>query len=261
MLLSLFCGTAVFAAGTEYETVTLNGFTTWTQAELDSSSGNNGYANGCSAALTVVTDANYIVGGGKQAIKAVYGGNTTYNNCVVNWKYGTGGPCTAGNVWAPADGSTVDYAAYDGIRIAVLNANGQPANFTKITFRVTHDWNYSNNMCFWEGTPVVDEDGYFYFDFASFQAAGSPAGKDIYEYLTGYAKGISMLCYGGDAETTCYYSAVELYRVKGEVRKNELKDAVRQLEGYGVAAYADEIAAAKAVINDDNATQDRKSVV
>ena len=52
MLLSLFCGTAVFAADTQYETVTLNGFTDWTQAELDSSSGNNGYANGCSAALT-----------------------------------------------------------------------------------------------------------------------------------------------------------------------------------------------------------------
>ena len=73
MLLSLFCGTAVFAAAdTQYETVMLNGFTQWTQAELDSSSGNNGYANGCSAALTVVTDDAYIVGGGKQAIKAVH---------------------------------------------------------------------------------------------------------------------------------------------------------------------------------------------
>ena len=257
MLLSLFCSTAVFAAAdTQYETVTLNGFTDWTQAELDSSSGNNGYANGCSAALTVVTDDAYIVGGGKQAIKAVYGGNTAYNNCIVNWKYGSGGPCTAGNVWASADGSSVDYAAYDGIRVAVLNANGQPADFSRITFRVTEGWNYSNNMRYWDSTVVRDDEGYFYFDFASFKAAGNPAGQDIYDYMKSYAKGISMLCYGGDAEGTCYYSAVELYRVKGTVQKNALKDAVRQLEGYGVAAYADEIAVAKAVINNDNATQE-----
>ena len=182
MLLSLFCSTAVFAAAdTQYETVTLNGFTDWTQDELDSSSGNNGYANGCSAALTVVTDDAYIVGGGKQAIKAVYGGNTAYNNCIVNWKFGSGGPCTAGNVWASADGSSVDYAAYDGIRVAVLNANGQPANFSRITFRVTHGWNYSGNMRYWDSAIVRDDEGYFYFDFASFQSAGSPSGTDIYD--------------------------------------------------------------------------------
>ena len=256
MLLSLFCSTAVFAADAEYETVQLNGFTQWTQAELDTSSGNNGYANGCITKLTVVTDSQYIVGGGKQAIMAVKGGSQNYNNCIVNWTYGTGGPCTAGNVWAAADGSTVDYAAYDGIRIAVLNSKGLPANFSKVTLRVTHGWNYSSNMRYWEGTPVVDEDGYFYFDFASFQASGSPSGADIYDYMSGYAKGISMLCYGGTDEETCYYSAVELYRVKGAVQKNALKDAVRQLESYDVPAYADEIAAAKAVINNDNATQE-----
>ncbi len=257
MLLSLFCGTAVFAAtDTQYETVTLNGFADWTQAELDSSSGNNGYANGCSAALTVVTDDAYIVGGGKQAIKAVYGGNTAYNNCVVNWKYGSGGPCTAGNVWAAADGSAVDYAAYDGIRVAVLNSKGEPANFSRITFRVTHGWNYSGNMRYWDSAIVRDDEGYFYFDFASFQSAGSPAGADIYDYLKNTAKGISMLCYGGDAETTCYYSAVELYRKAGTVRKDALKDAVLKLEGFGVAAYADEIAAATAVLNDSEATQE-----
>ena len=257
MLLSLFCSTAVFAAAdTQYETVTLNGFTDWTQAELDSSSGNNGYANGCSAALTVVTDDAYIVGGGKQAIKAVYGGNTAYNNCIVNWKYGSGGPCTAGNVWASADGSSVDYAAYDGIRVAVLNSQGQPADFSRITFRVTEGWNYSNNMRYWDSTIVRDDEGYFYFDFASFKAAGNPAGQDIYDYMKSYAKGISMLCYGGDAETTCYYSAVELYRVKGAVQKNALKDAVLKLERFGVVAYADEIAAATAVLNDSEATQD-----
>ena len=257
MLLSLFCSTAVFSATADYETVVLNGFTTWTQAELDTSSGNNGYANSCSTKLTVVTDADYIVGGGKQAIQAVFGNSgTVYNNCIVNWKYGSGGPCTAGNVWAAADGSSVDYAAYDGIRVAVLNSKGQPADFSRIVFRVTEGWNYSSNMRYWDGTPVRDDEGYFYFDFDSFQASDSPAGKDIYDYLTGYAKGISMLCYGGDDETTCYYSAVELYRAKGEVRKSALEDAVRQLEGYGVPAYADEIAAAKAVLNDDAATQD-----
>ena len=139
MTLSLFSGLIVATeAAAEYETVTLNGFTNWTQAELDSSSGNNGYANSCCTALTVVTDAQYIVGGGKQAIKAVHGGSGTgYNNCIVNWKYGTGGPCTAGNVWAPADGSSVDFGAYDGIRIAVLNTKGEPANFNKITMAGT----------------------------------------------------------------------------------------------------------------------------
>ena len=215
LILSLLsvAGFTISAAG--YDTVQLNGFTTWTQAELDKSSGNNGYANGCITKLTVVTDPQYIVGGGNQAIKAVKGGSQSYNNCIVNWTYGTGGPCTAGNVWAAADGSAVDYAAYDGIRVAVLNGKGEPANFTKITFRITESKNYSNNMRYWEGAINRDADGYFYFDFKSFKSAGSPAGADLYDYLQNYAQGISMLCYGGTDENTCYYSAVELYRPAG----------------------------------------------
>lgn len=90
MLLSLFSCVSFSAAGA-YDTVDLNGFTIWTQAELDKSSGNNGYANGCITKLTVVTDAQYIVGNGSQAIKAVKGGSQSYNNCIVNWTYGTGG--------------------------------------------------------------------------------------------------------------------------------------------------------------------------
>ncbi len=261
MLLSLFCGVGLFTQAADgYDTVELNGFTTWTQAELNKSSGNNGYANGCSTKLTVVTDAQYIVGGGKQAIQAVFGNSgTAYNNCIVNWTYGTGGPCTAGNVWAPADGSTVEYADYEGIRVAVLNANGQPANFTRITFRVTEGVNYSNNMRYWDGTINRDADGYFYFDFKSFKSAGSPAGTDIYSYLKTYAKGISMLCYGGSAETTCYYSAVELYRTStgNNVKKSALTTAVNTLANLDATTYAAEIAAAMAVLNDDNATQDQ----
>lgn len=261
MLLSLFAGFNFALAADNYDTVTLNGFTTWTQAELDRSSGNNGYANGCITKLTVVTDANYIVGGGNQAIKAVKGGTQNYNNCIVNWTYGSGGPCTAGNVWAPADGSTVDYGDYEGIRVAVLNKNGQPANFTKITFRVTEGVNYSNNMRYWDGAINRDENGYFYFDFKSFKSAGSPAGSDIYSYLKTYAKGISMLCYGSSDEDTCYYSAVELYREStggaAIVKKSALIAAVNNLAGYDATTYAAEIAAATAIINDDNATQEQ----
>ena len=257
MLLSLFSVAFTATAAGAYDTVKLNGFTTWTQAELDKSSGNNGYANGCITKLTVVTDARYIVGGGNQAIKAVKGGSQSYNNCIVNWTYGTGGPCTAGNVWAAADGSAVDYSTYEGIRVAVLNANGQPANFTKITFRVTNGVNYSNNMRYWEGTPVRDADGYFYFDFKSFKSAGNPGGTDVYDYMKNYASGISMLCYGGTDENTCYYSAVELYRAAGTVNKSALTAAVNKLASYDATTYAAEIAAATAVINDGNATQEQ----
>lgn len=262
MLLSLFTGIgfATQAAG-NYDTVMLNGFTTWTQAELDTSSGNNGYANGCITKLTVVTDPQYIVGDGSQAIKAVKGGSQSYNNCIVNWTYGTGGPCTAGNVWAPADGSTVDVSDYEGIRVAVLNAKGEPANFTRITFRMTEGRNYSNNMRYWDGTINRDADGYFYFDFKSFKVAGSAAGTDIYDYVNNYAKGISMLCYGGTDEDTCYYSAVELYRESTggatTVKKSALIAAVNKLAGYDATTYAAEIAAAEAVIDDDAATQDQ----
>ena len=256
MLMGLFSVAFIATADGAYETVDLNGFTTWTQAELDKSSGNNGYANGCITRLTVVTDARYIVGNGTQAIKAVKGGSQSYNNCIVNWTYGTGGPCTAGNVWAAADGSTVDYTAYEGIRVAVLNANGQPANFTKITFRVTNGANYSSKMRYWEGTPVRDSDGYFYFDFASFKVNGAAPGNDIYDYMKNYASGISMLCYGSSTEDTCYYSAVELYRAAGTVNKTALSAAVGKLAGFDATTYAAEIAAATAVINDDNATQD-----
>ena len=257
MLLSLFSVAFTVNAAGAYDTVKLKGFTTWTQAELDKSSGNNGYANGCITKLTVVTDAQYIVGGGNQAIKAVKGGSQSYNNCIVNWTYGTGGPCTAGNVWAAADGSAVDYSAYEGIRVAVLNGKGEPANFTKITFRVTNGANYSNNMRYWEGTPVRDTDGYFYFDFKSFKSAGNPGGTDIYDYMKNYASGISMLCYGGTDENTCYYSAVELYREAGTVNKSALTAAVNKLAGYDATTYAAEIAAATAVINDGNATQEQ----
>ena len=260
MLLSLFVGFsfATQAAG-NYDTVTLNGFTTWTQAELDKSSGNNGYANGCITKLTVVTDAQYIVGGGNQAIKAVKGGSQSYNNCIVNWTYGTGGPCTAGNVWAPADGSTVNYADYEGIRVAVLNKNVQPASFTKITFRVTNAANYSSKMWYWEGAPVRDTEGYFYFDFASFKANGSAPGTDIYNYMKNFASGISMLCYGSANEDTCYYSAVELYRKStgNNVSKGDLTAAVNKLAALDATTYAAEIAAATAVLNDDNATQEQ----
>lgn len=256
MMLSLFGSIITVTAAGAYDTVALNGFTTWTQAELDKSSGNNGYANGCITKLTVVTDAGYIVGGGNQAIKAVKGGSQSYNNCIVNWTYGTGGPCTAGNVWAPQSG-TVNYSDYEGIRVAVLNGKGEPANFTKITFRVTNGANYSNNMRYWEGTPVRDVDGYFYFDFKSFKSAGNPVGTDIYDYMKSYASGISMLCYGGTDENTCYYSAVELYRQAGTVNKSALTAAVNKLAGYDATTYAAEIAAANAVINDDNATQEQ----
>ncbi len=258
MILSLFSGAFAVTAAGAYETVELNGFTHWTQAELDTSSGNNGYANGCSTKLTVVTDAQYIVGDADQAIKAVYGNSgTAYNNCIVNWTYGSGGPCTAGNVWATADGSAVDYSAYEGIRVAVLNSKGEPANFSRITFRVTEGWNYSNNMRYWDSAIVRDIDGYFYFDFASFTKAGSPAGTDIYDYLTNYAKGISMLCYGGTDETTCYYSAVELYRTPSSVNKSALISAVNKLADYDSTTYATEIAAATAMINNDGATQEQ----
>ncbi len=262
MLLSLFTGIgfATQAAG-NYDTVMLNGFTTWTQAELDKSSGNNGYANGCITKLTVVTNPQYIVGDGSQAIQAVKGGSQSYNNCIVNWTYGSGGPCTAGNVWAPADGSTVDASDYEGIRVAVLNSKGEPANFTRITFRMTESKNYSNNMRYWDGTINRDADGYFYFDFKSFKSAGSPLGKDVYDYVNNYAKGISMLCYGGTDENTCYYSAVELYRESTggttQVKKSALIAAVNKLAGYDATTYAAEIAAAEAVIDNDAATQDQ----
>ena len=187
MVLSLIGGLGIFSvAADNYDTLQLNGFTTWTQAELDKSSGNNGYANGCITKLTVVADAKYIVGGANQAIKAVKGGSQSYNNCIVNWTYGTGGPCTAGNVWTPKSGSA-DYTAYEGIRVAVLNGNGQPANFSKITFRVTNGANYSSKMRYWEGTPVRDQQGYFYFDFASFKVNGAAPGTDIYDYMKNYA--------------------------------------------------------------------------
>ena len=257
MILSLLsvAGFTISAAG--YDTVKLDGFTKWTQTELDKSSGNNGYANGCITKLTVVTDPQYIVGGGNQAIKAVKGGSQSYNNCIVNWTYGTGGPCTAGNVWAAADGSAVDYSSYDGIRVAVLNGKGEPANFTRITFRITEGWNYSNNMRYWDGAIVRDTDGYFYFDFKSFKSAGSPAGADIYDYLKNNARGISMLCYGGTDENTCYYSAVELYRTAGSTSANKsaLITAVNKLAEYDATTYAAEIEAASAVIDDENATQ------
>ena len=256
MLIAMLSGAVLFTSSADaYETAKLVGFSTWTQAELNTSSGNNGYANSCGSALYVETNAAYCVGGTTQAIKAVHGGNTAYNNCIVNWKYGSGGPCTAGNVWAAADGSSVKASDYDGIRIAVLNSKGEPANFTKVTLRIAYAWNYSSNMRYWEGKPTVDANGWLYFPFSEFQAAGTPGGTDIYDYMDNYAKGISMLNYGSADENTCYYSGVEYYRTAGQVNKNTLIAAIAKLTGYDATTYASQIAAAQAVVDDDAATQ------
>ena len=255
MLLSLLSGAVLFSSSADaYETVKLVGFSNWTQTQLDSSSGNNGYANGCSSALSIETNAAYCVGGTTQAIKAVWGGGGAYNNCIVNWKYGSGGPCTDGSVWAAADGSTVNANEYEGIRIAVLNSKGEPADFSRVVLRLTYGWNYSSAMRYWDGAPVSDSDGWLYFPFSEFENNGG-AGTDIYDYFDNYAKGISMLNYGSTDENTCYYSGVELYRTAGEVQKGALQSAVAKLEGYDSKTYAAQIAAAKAVINDDSATQ------
>ncbi len=254
MTLSLLGGAIVFeSSAVDYETVKLVGFDDWTQDELNTSSGNNGYANGCTTALTVVTDKQYIVGGASQAIKAVFG-TGSFNNAIVNWKYQTGGPCTDGNVWA-VEGTAVNFGEYDGIRMAILNSEGKPANFTKVTLRLTNGWNYSNNMRYWEGVPVKDDDGWFYFDFASFKNAGSPSGTDIYDYAQNFAKGISMLNNGGDAENTCYYSTVELYKQGGGVSKIQLNQYIARIKNVDSKIYAKEIAAAEAVANSDAVTQ------
>ena len=255
MLIGIFSGAVLFSSSAEaYETVKLVGFSNWTQAQLDTSSGNNGYANGCGSALYVETNAAYCVGGTTQAIKAVHGGGTAYNNCIVNWKYQTGGPCTDGSVWATADGESVSASDYEGIRIAVLNSKGEPAQFTRAILRLTYGWNYSSSMRYWDGAPVSDDDGWLYFPFSEFQSNGG-GGTDIYDYFDNLAKGISMLNYGSADENTCYYSGVELYRTAGQVQKGSLQAAVAKLKGYDATTYASQIADAEAVINDDSATQ------
>ena len=255
MLLSVLSGAVLFSGSAEaYETVKLVGFSNWTQAQLDTSSGNNGYANGCGSALYVETNAAYCVGGTTQAIKAVHGGGTAYNNCIVNWKYQAGGPCTDGSVWATADGESVSASDYEGIRIAVLNSKGEPAQFTRAILRLTYAWNYSSNMRYWDGAPVSDGDGWLYFPFSEFQSSNG-GGTDIYDYFDNLAKGISMLNYGSADENTCYYSGVELYRTAGEVQKGSLLSAIAKLKGYDSVTYASEISAAEAVANDSSATQ------
>ncbi|MBQ9558053.1 MAG: hypothetical protein IJU94_05535 [Clostridia bacterium] len=255
MLLSVLSGAVLFSGSAEaYETVKLVGFSNWTQTQLDTSSGNNGYANGCGSALYVETNAAYCVGGTTQAIKAVHGGGTAYNNCIVNWKYQTGGPCTDGSVWATADGESVSASDYEGVRIAVLNSKGEPAQFTRVIFRLTYGWNYSSSMRYWDGAPVSDDDGWIYFPFSEFQSSNG-GGTDVYDYFDNLAKGISMLNYGGEDENTCYYSGVELYRTAGEVQKGSLLSAIAKLKGYDSVTYASEISAAEAVANDSSATQ------
>ncbi len=259
MLLSVLSGAVLFSSSADaWETVKLAGFSAWTQAELDNTSGNNGYQHSCCTALYVETNAAYCVGGTTQAIKAVRGNTSTgYNNCIV--AYPKDGysvcPVPTSNIWKAADGSTLKSNEYDGVRIAVLNGNGEPAQFTKVTLRVTKAWNFPNNMRYWEGKPDSDSDGWLYFPFSGFQVSGEAVGTDIYDYFDNHADSISMLNYGGSAEDTCYYSGVEFYRTAGQVQKAALQSAVAKLEGYDSKTYADQITAAKAVINDDNATQ------
>ncbi|MBR5943136.1 MAG: hypothetical protein IKZ81_07340, partial [Clostridia bacterium] len=259
MLFSVLSGVVLFSSSAgAYETFNLKGFSAWTQAELNNTSGNNGYQHGCVTALYVETNAAYCVGGTTQAIKAVKGGSGSYNNCIVSYPKDGYSVCPvpSSNVWASADGSSVNASDYDGVRIAVLNSKGEPANFTKVTLRVTNGWNYSNNkMRYWEGKPTIDSDGWCYFPFDGFVAGSEAPGTDIYDYFNSHANSISMLCTGGSDEDTCYYSGVEYYRTAGQVNKNSLVAAIAKLTGYDATTYASQIAAAQAVVDNNSATQ------
>ena len=230
-----------------YDYLQLAGVQNWTQADLNRSSANNGHESNVTA--TYYLSDQHLVGAATQSIKAVKSSASASFNCLVNKAYDSNGT-NAPSPWAPVDGVS-KISDYDGVMIAVRDKDGNVPDVSKVQLRILSNparngWgNYQVSTKY-----VISEDGYMMFPFANF-----PSEKDA-RACVNTALGISFLLYSNEL-TEYYFSDFKAYRLKRGTDFSALEEAVDALSAYnGDGAYAETIAAAQAVLNNSEATQD-----
>ncbi|MBO4584075.1 MAG: metallophosphoesterase, partial [Clostridia bacterium] len=232
--------------GPEYEYLQLDGVQKWTQAHLAQTSANNGHLNNVMA--TYYLSDQQLAGNATQSIKAVKSQANGFN-CLVNKAYDTN-DIACPSPWIPSDGVS-KLSDYDGVMIAVKDANGNRPSTTQVRLRILINPGSYGWGTFYQSTNHFEYvDGYYKFPFKYFDNSAS-----LMEEVDG-AKGISFLL-DDNGVTEYYYSDFLAYREKRNIDYSALAAALESLEGTQAALdNPDIIAAAQAVLNDPNATQE-----
>ena len=231
----------------DYEYLQLDGVQKWTQSNLAQTSANNGHVNNVTA--TYYLSDKQLAGAATQSIKAVKS-QTGGFNCLVNKAYDTN-DIACPSPWIPSDGVS-KLSAYDGVMIAVKDANGNKPTTSQVRLRILINPSSYGWGTFYQSTNHYEytEDGYYKFPFKYFDNSST-----LLEVIDG-AKGISFLL-DDSGVTEYYFSDFLAYREKRDVDYSALASALESLEGTQAALdNPDVIAAAQAVLNDSNATQE-----
>ena len=231
----------------EYEYLQLDGVQKWTQANLAQTSANNGHVNNVTATYSL--SDQQLVGAATQSIKAVKSQSGGFN-CLVNKAYDSN-DIACPSPWKPSDGVS-KLSDYDGVMIAVKDANGNMPVTSQVRLRILTSPALNGWQVFYMSTNSYEytEDGYYMFPFTGFSGYTGLM-KDIDS-----AQGISFLLDDGPY-TEYYFSDFLAYREKRDVDYSALESALAALEGTQAALdYPDVIAAAQAVLDNPNATQE-----
>ena len=231
----------------EYEYLQLNGVQKWTQGHLAQTSANNGHLNNVTA--TYELSNKQLVGAAAQSIKAVKSQSGGFN-CLVNKAYDSNDICCP-SPWVPTDGVS-KVSDYDGVMIAVKDANGNMPVTSQVRLRILTNPAANGWATFYMNTNNYEytADGYYMFPFKSFSGYAA-----LMEEIDS-AQGISFLLDDGPY-TEYYFSDFLAYREKRDIDYSALASALESLEGTQAALdNPDVIAAAQAVLNNPDATQE-----
>ena len=231
----------------EYEYLQLDGVQKWTQSHIAMTSANNGHVNNVTA--TYYLSDKQLAGNATQSIKAVKS-QTSGFNCLVNKAYDTN-DIACPSPWIPSDGVS-KLSDYDGVMIAVRDANGKRPSTTQVRLRILINPGSYGWGTFYQSTNHFEytADGYYKFPFKYFDNSST-----LLEEVDG-AKGISFLL-DDNGVTEYYYSDFLAYREKRNVDYSELESLLESLAGTQTALdNTDVIAAAQAVLDNEDATQE-----
>ena len=188
-----------------YEYYDLVGFTKVAQAELDTLSGNVGYANG--AIYNAVTSKLELTENpGEIKLSTNPANNQAYTQSIVTYKYNSGATLND-SPWTPVDASK-KLGDMDGIRFKLTDADGKPVSFYG-QYRFIVQASGWGNYWYYRGKPSIDEDGYNFIDFGRIYRASTTNTEQLLSNELNKLDGISFLMYG--APQTIYFSDFQGY--------------------------------------------------
>ena len=194
------------AGFSEYNYYPLTGFTATTQAELDTLSGNVGYADNA-IYNSVTSKLELTENAGEVKLTTIPANNQKYNQSIVTYVK-SNGATLANNPWTPL-GANVDLSTMDGIRFKLTDANGKPVSYYG-EYRFIVQASGWGNYWRYRGQPEKDDEGYNVIDFGRLYRAST---TNTEMYRTEELKkidGISFLLYAAD--TTLYFSDLQAYK-------------------------------------------------